>query len=165
MGKENKFKNDPLCVDGIQFRSRLEVFTYRKLKELKVKFSYEPRKFEISPGFVTNVTLYAKTPKKGYREVTQKINPITYTPDFIVELSEAIVIIEDKGRENDAFPLKEKLFLSILPTIEEYKSKQIYYVKPTNQSNVLETIKLIQNIDIDDRKKVDTYINKSINRR
>ena len=162
---QNKFRNDPLLYEGIQFKSRLEVYTYRKLKELKVDFEYEPRKFEIFPGFVTEVIIHSKTPKLGYRETTRRVNPITYTPDFIIKLNNKIIIIECKGRENDAFPLKEKLFLACLPQVQDYAGKELFYFKPTNQANVLETIKLIQNLDTDDRKKVDNYVNKAVYRR
>jgi hypothetical protein len=34
-------------VDGIQFKSMLEVFTYRKLKEAGLKFTYEKDSFVI----------------------------------------------------------------------------------------------------------------------
>lgn len=41
----------PTVFDNINFRSKLEVYTYKALKENKLKAEYEPIKFELVPSF------------------------------------------------------------------------------------------------------------------
>lgn len=87
-----KVKNaTPTEYDGIQFKSKLEAFTYKALKDNKIQVEYEPTKYILLPGFKFNDTV---------------IRPMTYTPDFIG----ANFIIECKGRPNDVFPYKWKWF-------------------------------------------------------
>ncbi|MFA5396674.1 MAG: DUF1064 domain-containing protein [Methanogenium sp.] len=92
----------PTLVDGIQFKSKLEAYCHVKLKENNLKAKYEGKKFTVLPGF--------KLEEK-------KIQPITYTPDFVG----TDFIIECKGYPNDSFPLRWKLFLYYL-----YKNKSNY---------------------------------------
>ena len=40
----------PTVFDNINFRSKLEVYTYKALKENKLKAEYEPIKFELVPS-------------------------------------------------------------------------------------------------------------------
>jgi len=148
----NRYNNTVVIYDSIKFRSRLEVFTYKKVKELGLDIKYEPIKFVIFEGFVTDVILYDKTPKKGFHVVPSKINQITYTPDFIVEFDNIYIVIECKGKENDAFPLKEKMFLKQLSTLDCYKDKVLYYLKPRNQQNVLEIVKLIKDLKMNEKE-------------
>lgn len=112
----------PNIFDGIKFRSKLETYTYKKLKEAKIYAEYEKHKFELLPAFTFHGS---------------KVRAITYLPDFIGKN----FIIECKGFSNDAFPLKEKLFkyllLSILPNT-------VYYVVHT-QKQVDELINKLKN--------------------
>ena len=81
----------PTEYDGIKFRSKLEVYTYKKLRESNIYTEYERNRYEIIPAF----TFMGK-----------KIRAMTYLPDFVGE----DYILECKGYPNDAFPIKEKLF-------------------------------------------------------
>ncbi|MCK9544657.1 MAG: DUF1064 domain-containing protein [Novosphingobium sp.] len=90
--KNVKVKNaTPMTCDGIKFRSKLEVYCYKKLLQNNIKADYEIQTFTVLESF------------KYLNEVIRKI---TYTPDFIGEE----FIIECKGMMNDAFPLRYKLF-------------------------------------------------------
>lgn len=90
--QNQKIKNATVTtVDNIKFKSKLEAYTYQKLKEANIKVEYEPTKYELLPAFIFN---------------NKKIRPITYTPDFIGNN----FIIECKGYPNEKFPLKLKLF-------------------------------------------------------
>ena len=112
----------PNTFDGIKFRSKLETYTYKKLKEAKIYAEYEKHKIELLPAFTFHGS---------------RVRAITYLPDFVGEN----FIIECKGFPNDAFPLKEKLFkyllLSISPDI-------VYYVVHT-QKQVDELIEKLKN--------------------
>lgn len=91
--KTGKVKNaTPTEYDGIKFRSKLEVYTYKKLREAKIDADYEQHRFELLPAFV------ALSGKK-YRAMT-------YLPDFVGK----DFIIECKGFPTDSWPLRKKLF-------------------------------------------------------
>ena len=81
----------PTEYDGIKFRSKLEVYTYKKLRESNIYTKYEQNRYEIIPAF----TFMGK-----------KIRAMTYLPDFVGE----DYILECKGYPNDAWPLREKIF-------------------------------------------------------
>lgn len=87
-----KVKNATVVIyDGITFRSKLEVYTYKKLKEYKIKAKYEPVSFTLVEPFSYG---------------NKKIRAMTYTPDFVGK----DFIIECKGMPNESFPLRWKLF-------------------------------------------------------
>lgn len=87
-----KIRNATINVyDGILFRSKLETYTYRKLKEANIYTEYEKHRYELIPAFVF---------------LGKKIRAMTYLPDFVG----STYIIECKGWGNDAWPLREKLF-------------------------------------------------------
>lgn len=81
----------PNEYDGIKFRSKLETYTYKKLKEANITADYEMHRYELLPAFTFN--------DKKYR-------PMTYLPDFVGK----DFIIECKGYPNETWPLREKLF-------------------------------------------------------
>lgn len=90
--QNKKIKNaTPIEADGIKFRSKLELYTYKKLKEANIVTEYEQHKYELLPAFVFH---------------GKKIRAMTYLPDFVGKG----FIIECKGFANDAFPLRKKLF-------------------------------------------------------
>lgn len=138
--------------NGLKFRSKLELFTYRKLLEAGIEnFSYEKDKFVLMEGFeFPNESIESFETKskesgktKYFDDVDHKIRSITYLPDFTCIDHEAKVgwVLEVKGYANDSFPLKWKLF-------KEWLTKNNYKVnlyKPNNQQNVLKCIELIKN--------------------
>ena len=71
--------------------SSLDLSFFKVPQENKLKAEYEPIKFELVPSF-------------QFKD--KKIRPMTYTPDFVGNN----FIIEAKGRPNDVFPYKWKLF-------------------------------------------------------
>mgnify|MGYP003987286535 FL=1 len=66
----------------------------------------------------------------------KKILPIKYTPDFIGEG----FIIETKGRANESFPLRWKMFKR---WIQENEPGTLL-IKPQNQKDCDETIKILK---------------------
>lgn len=91
-------------VDGIKFRSGLESFTYRKLKEAGItNFNYEQDVFILLEGFEATIESYEKDRNKQFTIVTNKIRPMTYKPDFCcIDADKNGWIIEVKGFANDA---------------------------------------------------------------
>ena len=143
MRKSYKRKRGPVqskktTVDGIKFASGLEVYMYKALKKAKIKAKYEGKTFEIVSGFDFINTCYART-ANGKGEFKQRggkrILPIKYTPDFIGD----DFIIECKGRANESFPLRWKLFKKHLK--DNNIDTTLY--KPQNQKECDRTVELI----------------------
>ena len=152
MKKKNyKRKRGPVqakkvTYDGIKFASGLERYMYMALKKAKLKAVYEGATFEISKGFEFTNTSYERT-GNGKGEFKQrgrkKILPIKYTPDFIgyINGAEYHYIIECKGRANESFPIRWKLFKKHIA--DNYPNMRLY--KPQRQSECDDVINLIKN--------------------
>jgi len=127
-----------VTYDGINFASGLERYMYMALKKAKLKAKYEGKTYEIIQGFnFKNVCIARSANGKGdYKNRgNKKILPIRYTPDFIGK----DFIIECKGRANESFPIRWKLFKKHLT---DNKIKTNLY-KPQNQKQCDETVRLI----------------------
>ena len=145
MARSYKKKRGPVrakkvTYDGIKFASGLEKYMYMALKKAKIKAKYEGKTYTIQEGFVFNNESYERQ-SNGKGELVnrgcKKILPIRYTPDFISDS----FIIECKGRANESFPMRWKMF-------KKYVKENMPHVtlyKPQNQKDCDETIKLIQN--------------------
>ena len=139
--KNKKVRNATSKVyKGIKFRSKLELFTYRKLEAAGIKCDYEKHKYVLMLGFHFKSTSIEPNKRKGYVENASKVRDITYTPDF-VDLNQKW-IIEVKGYANDVFPIKWKLFKNYLQQLEN----QPVLFLPKNQKQFLETIQLIKQL-------------------
>ena len=125
---------------GIKFRSKLELFTYRKLEDAGIDALYEKKKYVLQEGFRYSATVYAPHKTKGYIPTTTKIRDITYTPDFVDPHGRWI--IEVKGFANDVFPIKWKMFKNYLMQQDD---PPVLFL-PRNQKQVLETIELIKEL-------------------
>ena len=129
-----------VTVDGIKFASGLEAYMYRALKKAKIKAKYEKRSFELVPSFeFTNSSYERQSNGKGamINRGNKKILAINYTPDFEGEN----FIIECKGRANESFPIRWKLFKKYIANT--YPNIILY--KPQKQSECDKVIELIKN--------------------
>lgn len=127
-----------ISYDGINFASGLERYMYMALKKAKIKFQYEGETFELVKAFeFTTEAIERQSNGKGeYRNRgNKKILNIKYTPDFVGE----DFIIECKGRANESFPMRWKLFKK---WIADNRDKRVLY-KPQNQSECDKTIDMI----------------------
>ena len=126
--------------DGIKFASGLEKYMYCALKKAGIKAKYEGETFVLINGFHFENKVYERqSNSKGLfkNRGCKRILPIKYTPDFIGEN----FIIETKGRPNESFPIRWKLFKYLMT--KQFPNYTLY--KPQNQKDCDETIKLIQN--------------------
>lgn len=120
--KKGKVRNaTPTQLDGIKFRSKLEAYTYKKLKEANIKAEYEPIHFELIPKF-------------EYQG--EKVRAMTYLPDFVGK----DFIIECKGLIGDSFPLRWKIFKYTL--MKQNSNYKLYLVR--NQKQVDELVKKLK---------------------
>ena len=145
MKKKYKRKRGPVrakkvSFDGITFASGLERYMYQALKKAKIKAKYEGETYIVQEGFNFKNKSYERQ-SNGKGELVnrgcKKILPIKYTPDFISDS----FIIECKGRANESFPIRWKMF-------KKYVNKHLPHVtlyKPQNQKECDKVIELIKN--------------------
>ena len=127
-----------VSYDGINFASGLERYMYMALKKANIKAKYEGETFVLLNGFHFENECYARQAngKGEYKNRgAKRILPIKYTPDFIGE----DFIIETKGRANESFPMRWKLFKRLVMT--QFPNVTLY--KPQNQKECDETISII----------------------
>ena len=136
--KRGPVRAKKVTFDGIKFASGLEKYMYIALKKAKIHAIYEGATFQLQEGFMFNTDSYERQGNgKGtmINRGQKKILNIKYTPDFV----SPSFIIECKGRANESFPLRWKMF-------KKYVKKQIQRVtlyKPQNQKECNEVIELI----------------------
>ena len=129
-----------ISYDGIKFASGLERYTYMALKKEKLFEGYENESYQLIEPFDFQNESYEKQ-ANGKGEYTnrgkKRILGIKYTPDFVGK----DYIIECKGRANESFPIRWKLFKLWLT--KNNIGKTLY--KPQNQKEVDLTIQIIKN--------------------
>ena len=136
--KRGPVRAKKVSFDGIQFASGLEKYMYQALKKAKIKSEYEGKTYEIQEGFMFDVDSYERQGNgKGdmVNRGRKKILNIKYTPDFISDS----FIIECKGRANESFPIRWKMF-------KKYVKERIPHVtlyKPQNQKECDKVVELI----------------------
>ena len=137
--KKGPVQSKKITYDGINFASGLERYTYMALKKNKLFEGYENEVFQLIEGFNFNNESFEKQ-ANGKGEYTnrgqKKILGIKYTPDFVGK----DYIIECKGRANESFPIRWKLFKLWLT--KNKIGKTLY--KPQNQKEVDQTMTLIK---------------------
>lgn len=104
-------------VDGIQMKSKIEKTIYLALKELGITPQYEGETFVYWTERKPKTFFYDRNSKRQLRLNMQKLRNMKYTPDFVFTYQGIKVIIEVKGWENDAFPIRKKLFRGYLDTL------------------------------------------------
>lgn len=128
-----------ITYDGIKFASGLERYTYMALKKEKLFEEYEGEVFNLIEGFNFPNESYEKQ-SNGKGDYTnrgiKKVLGIKYTPDFTGK----DYIIECKGRANESFPLRWKLFKLWMTNTGDLRP--LY--KPQNQKDVDRTIQIIK---------------------
>ena len=138
--KKGQVQSKKISYDGINFASGLEKYMYIALKKHKIKAKYEGETFVLINGFhFENESYERQANGKGelINRGSKRILPIKYTPDFIGE----DFIIETKGRANESFPLRWKLFKRLIT--EQFPAYTLY--KPQNQRECDRVIELILN--------------------
>ena len=137
--KKGPVQAKKISYDGINFASGLERYTYMALKKAKLFEGYENEVFQLIKGFNFNNISYEKQANGKGEYVNRgqkKILGIKYTPDFVGK----DYIIECKGRANESFPIRWKLFKLWLT--KNNIGKTLY--KPQNQKEVDRTVDLIK---------------------
>ena len=150
--KRGPVRSKKTKYDGIQFASGLEVYMYKALKEAQIVAEYEPTSYTLMEGFEFSGDSFERCSngKGEYKNRgCKKILPITYKPDFVGR----DFVIECKGRANESFPLRWKLFKYWIAL----NAPKIALFKPQNQKDCDHTIIQIKhmraNLRINAKKK------------
>lgn len=136
--KRGPVRANKVSYDGINFASGLEKYMYIALKKSKIKSDYEGKVFVLVDSFdFSNESYERQANSKGEfrNRGSKKILPIKYTPDFIGE----DFVIETKGRANESFPMRWKLFKKLIA--EQFPYYTLY--KPQNQKECDRVVELI----------------------
>ena len=136
--KKGPVTSKVVSYDGIAFKSGLEKYMYKALKEAGIPAEYEKHTFELLPSFTfKNDCIERQANSKGdfINRGNKKVLNLKYTPDFVG----STFIIETKGRANDAFPLRWKMFKHLMMLTGDNRS--LY--KPQSQKECDITIELI----------------------
>lgn len=150
-----KIKNATQCVlDGIQFKSKLELTVYDYFKKMGVNLEYEKLTFVLMDGFVIRQPVYDKDSKKNLKRITRKVLKTTYTPDFSFKGRNALYVLEIKGFANDVFPLKKKMFLREINDCEQ----EIFYIMIYSQKDMREAYQIIHDNEVESEPKSDSEI-------
>ena len=136
--KKGPVRSKKVLYDGITFASNLEKYMYQALKKARIRADYEGQTYTLIDGFEFKTPSYERQ-TNGKGEFTnrgcKKIQPIKYTPDFIGKK----FIIETKGRANESFPMRWKLFKRFINRC--YPCVTLY--KPQNQKECDQVVELI----------------------
>ena len=136
--KKGPVRSKKVIYDSITFASGLEKYMYQALKKAKIKADYEGRTYTLIEGFDFESSSYERQSNGKGQFVdrgNKKILPIKYTPDFVGE----DFIIETKGRANESFPMRWKLFKKFINKC--YPRVTLY--KPQNQKECDQVIELL----------------------
>ena len=136
--KKGPVRSKKVVYDGITFQSGLEKYMYIALKKAKIKADYEGATYELIPSFNYDKSSYERQAngKGEYKNRgNKKILNIKYTPDFVGDG----FIIECKGRANESFPIRWKLFKSYI----HKNLPEVTLYKPQTKKECEETVSLI----------------------
>ena len=136
--KKGPVRAKKVTFDGIKFASGLEKYMYQALKKAKIRADYEGATFVLQEDFNFEIDSYERQ-ANGKGEMVnrgqKKIQNIKYTPDFV----SSSFIIECKGRANESFPLRWKMFKKYVND----NLKHVTLYKPQNQKECDKVIELI----------------------
>jgi hypothetical protein len=136
--KKGPVRAKKVSFDGINFASGLEKYMYTALRDAEIYAVYEGKTFELQEAFTFDTDSYERQGNgKGdmINRGHKKISNIKYTPDFVSDT----FIIECKGRANESFPLRWKMFKK---HVKEHIPHVTLY-KPQNQKECDRVIELI----------------------
>ena len=136
--KKGPVRSKKVTFDGITFASGLEKYMYIALKKAKIHADYEGTTFVLQEDFKFEIDSYERQANgKGdmVNRGQKKIQSIKYTPDFV----SSSFIIECKGRANESFPMRWKMFKKYV----NHKMKHVTLYKPQNQKECDKVIELI----------------------
>ena len=143
-----KVKNATVIeYNGIKFKSKLELSFYKLLVQAGFEPQYERRTYILWEGCKPTIPFYTKDKKTKHLKLDNvKKTNMTYTPDFTFNYKGRLIIIEAKGKENDTYPIKRKLFRGWL---EKRIPDNPLFFEVFTQKQLLQAIEIIKSYDLD----------------
>lgn len=133
---------------NIRFKSKLERACYIKFKEAGFNPIYEPSRFIIwEGGKIEGIKAFqtSKTNRKEVELITRALLPITYTPDFLIKVSDNLSCYFDaKGYPNDRWALKKKMFIQYLQEAHKDTGHNFCFFEIRTLSQLNNAIKIIK---------------------
>lgn len=127
-------------LDGIQFASTLESTMYKLLKEAGIGFEYEGKSYETFEPLELTEECWERATKRSKQMVDRrKVTKVSYTPDFVGD--DERWFIEVKGRANESFPIRWKLFKNM---VAKWENPPLIF-KPTNKVDCEQVIQILKN--------------------
>lgn len=112
---------------------------YKLLKQSGIKCSYEGETFDTFEPFELTSECYERATRRSKQMIDRrKVTKISYTPDFIGEDNEWF--IECKGRANESFPIRWKLFKQM---VSRWDNPPLIF-KPTNTEDCKQVIEILK---------------------
>lgn len=125
--------------NGIEFQSMLECTMYKLLKEAGIECTYEGKSYNTLDTYEYEGECYERVRKTSKEMVDRpKVIGVSYTPDFVGKNEE--FFIEVKGRANESFPLRWKLFKSMLSA----QGKNPILFKPMTTADCEQVVKILK---------------------
>lgn len=136
---------------GTMFKSKLELSCYKRLVESGLNPEHESERVVLWEGCkLSNTGAYAPVQlRRGVygatlEPQTRALPKTTYTPDFVITKGKYKIYFDVKGKENDAYPIKKKMFLKHL---EERNDGWVYlFFEPHNMAHVAQAINFIKEL-------------------
>ena len=140
--KKGQRSGNKIIIDGITFKSNLEGNCYIRLKTAGLYgfLKYEAKTFKILDEFKLANDFYFPNLAGNLVIQTKKVLPIHYTPDFYGEFKNYVIIIETKGKANESYPVRIKLF----KYFTEVKKMKVLFFEPHNIKQINQSIEIIQ---------------------
>lgn len=145
--------------NNIQFKSKLEKLIYNILTEKGFNPKYEFKTYLLWEGFTPVTPLYDKESDSQHKKRQQLLNikdpkvltlkntkiiGIRYTPDFYFKYNNLHIYIEAKGKENDVFYIKKKMFVKYLDNLNKNQGiKSLFFIIYTKKQ-LLQAIEIIK---------------------
>ena len=137
MSNKRQVNSTKTTVDGIKFASKLEAYMYTLLIENGFEPGYEAETFILMEDFAYEYDSYEYYRTREMKNSKgKKIQGIKYTPDFVGDG----FIIEVKGRANERFPLRWKMFKQYIA--KNRPGTNLYM--PKNQKDCQQVIELLK---------------------
>ena len=142
-------------VKGITFKSQTEKTVYNALVSKGITPAYESKTFLMWEGFKPITPFYDQETDKQHEErdihtpkqlvlKDDKVVGIRYTPDFYFKVDDLDVWIEVKGKENDVFYIKKKMFRKYLDDLYLATGQKSIFFEIYTKYQLLQALKIIE---------------------
>lgn len=142
-----------IVYNNIQFKSKLEMTCYKELLVAGFSPQYEAKQLQVLEEFTLENGYYyipklvkRKPRRKKLWVFTHNISSINYTPDFFLTINKVKIFIETKGRANEAYPLRKKLFLLYLENYAKLHNTVYCFFEVHNKDEIMQMIKILKSM-------------------